>query len=54
MKRIFEEMTKSPDTEALGLRGLSERTRAVRGQMDISSARGRTTMMLWVPLEAGA
>jgi signal transduction histidine kinase len=35
---------------SLGLRGLAERTRAVNGQVDISSARGRTTLLMWVPL----
>jgi signal transduction histidine kinase len=35
---------------SLGLRGLAERARAVRGHIDITSARGRTTLMLWVPL----
>ncbi|WP_298927079.1 response regulator [uncultured Ramlibacter sp.] len=35
---------------SLGLRGLAERARAVNGHIDITSARGRTTLMLWVPL----
>ncbi len=35
---------------SLGLRGLGERARAVDGRVDISSARGRTTLLLWVPL----
>ncbi|MBC7381282.1 MAG: response regulator [Burkholderiaceae bacterium] len=35
---------------SLGLRGLAERTRAVNGQVDISSARGRTTLLMWLPL----
>ncbi len=35
---------------SLGLRGLGERARAVNGHVDISSARGRTTLLLSVPL----
>ena len=35
---------------SVGLRGLSERAQAVNGQVDISSAGGRTTLLLWVPL----
>ncbi|MGE0330463.1 MAG: histidine kinase [Ramlibacter sp.] len=39
---------------SLGLRGLGERARAVDGRVDISSARGRTTLLLWVPLAEDA
>lgn len=42
---------------ALGLRGLTERANAVGGAVEVSSAQGRTTLMLWIPLagpEAGA
>jgi signal transduction histidine kinase len=35
---------------ALGLRGMAERVRALGGQLDVSSAPGRTTLMLWIPL----
>jgi len=38
--------------DSLGLRGLAERARAVHGQVEISSARGQTSLMLWVPLES--
>lgn len=34
---------------SLGLRGLAERARAAGGGIDISSADGRTTLMLWLP-----
>lgn len=40
--------TARPD--AFGLRGLAERMRAVGGELQVSSAPGRTTLMLWVPL----
>lgn len=36
--------------DSLGLRGMAERVRAVKGELDISSVPGRTTLMLWVPL----
>lgn len=36
----------------LGLRGLAERARAVGGSLDISSAGGRTALMLWLPVPA--
>lgn len=39
---------------SLGLRGLAERARAVDGRVDITSAHGRTTLLLWVPMEPGA
>ena len=39
---------------SLGLRGLGERARAVDGRVDISSARGHTTLLLWVPLQEQA
>ena len=39
---------------SLGLRGLTERARAVQGEMDISSHGGRTTLILWVPLSVQA
>lgn len=35
---------------AFGLQGLRERLRGVAGQLEVSSAPGRTTLMLWVPL----
>jgi signal transduction histidine kinase len=35
---------------SFGLRGLAERARKVHGSLDISSAAGRTTLMLWIPL----
>ena len=34
---------------SLGLRGLAERARAAGGALDVSSASGRTTLMLWLP-----
>jgi signal transduction histidine kinase len=36
---------------SLGLRGLAERARAAGGAIDIASSAGRTTLMLWLPLE---
>lgn len=39
---------------ALGLRGMAERVRALGGQLDVSSAPGRTTLMLWIPLKEDA
>jgi signal transduction histidine kinase len=40
--------------ESLGLRGLAERMRAADGHVEISSAPGRTTLMLWLPMPAAA
>ncbi|WP_427912007.1 histidine kinase [Ramlibacter sp. MMS24-I3-19] len=37
---------------ALGLRGLAERARASGGALDVSSEDGRTTVLLWLPLDA--
>lgn len=37
---------------SFGLQGLRERMRAVGGHLEISSAPGRTTLMLWLPLQA--
>jgi signal transduction histidine kinase len=39
---------------SLGLRGLAERARAAGGGLDIGSAGGRTTLMLWLPRRAEA
>lgn len=39
---------------SLGLRGLAERARAAGGGLDIGSAAGRTTLMLWLPRRAEA
>lgn len=41
---------------SFGLRGMTERANAVGGTVEVSSAPGRTTVMLWIPLatqEAG-
>ncbi|MFD0669808.1 histidine kinase [Ramlibacter sp. GCM10027632] len=39
---------------SFGLQGLRERMRAVGGQLDVRSVPGRTTLLLWVPLDAHA
>lgn len=39
---------------SFGLRGLAERARNVQGSLDISSAAGRTTLLLWIPLTESA
>ena len=36
---------------SLGLLGLAERARAAGGALDVSSLPGRTTLMLWLPLQ---
>ncbi|MET0312111.1 MAG: response regulator [Burkholderiaceae bacterium] len=39
---------------SFGLRGLAERARKVHGSLDFTSAAGRTTLMLWIPLTENA
>lgn len=45
----------APDRpHSFGLQGLRERMRAVGGHLEVSSVPGRTTLMLWLPLDTDA